>query len=422
MHQRTASFPGYARRVSARPRVGAGQRLEFALACIAVLLGPMNILRPEAIYFTLGDLFASLCFVTMAANRSINLRVFGPGTAFWVFGLVLMCATIFASSLYAGVVDRGLILTAQYLFAYLIMPIILLNRPREATEFLMKVFLASIVVTAAFGVYVVDIVGQTNTEFVSGAGRLLGLVERANTGGALFALSIPIAMGMGGARIINPLVAAAVVGLAAYGLMLSASNSALYTTIIGIGIYFVVTADIKRFALGGVFLVLVIVALQFSETQQWLPGVFQKRVLLGLQTGDLDAAGSYTDRMALIREAVELTRSTMFLGFGADQHRVVSQYLAPVHSLYLLLWTEGGILAMIGFIAMLCGGAIVLASGWRSGCNKSVVAGGVATLSMFSLIVIAMPHTYGRFMVIPIILAIAPALLHLNEGARRIRR
>ena len=55
-----------------------------------------------------------------------------------------------------------------------------------------------------------------------------------------------------------------------------------------------------------------------------LPAVFQKRVLVGLETGNLNDAGTFADRMLLIKEAIRLGGNVFLLGYGADQYREIS--------------------------------------------------------------------------------------------------
>ena len=88
----------------------------------------------------------------MIVNGTIKTRVLGPGTAYWLFGLATMVGALLVSSLFVDAVDRGLILSAQYLFAYFLLPLIILARPWNETETLMKVFVASMVIDVLHGI------------------------------------------------------------------------------------------------------------------------------------------------------------------------------------------------------------------------------------------------------------------------------
>lgn len=399
--------------------LATARKLEFILACAVVFFAPMNVLRLEAFYFTAGDAFACLCLATMVLNGSIRLKPLGPGTGFWIFGLVMMIGAILISSLLVGAVDRGLILALQYLFAYFLLPIIFLARPWDETAILMKVFVASMVVMAVHGVYVVNIVGETNTIFVSGNGRLQGFVERENECGALFALTFPMVLSMAAMRLMRSIIAIPVLALLGYAVMLTGSNTALYGTLFGVGLFLISTLTPKRILIGATSLFCIWGALGIPAIRDMLPAVFKKRVLSGLESGDLSEAGTFADRMLLNEEAVRLGGEALLLGHGADQYREVSAYNSPVHNVYLLIWNEGGLPALIGFLVMLSGAIVtVWIAGRRPGGRQEAVCGFSAVM-LFSLLISAAPHVYGRFWPVPVLLSLAPAVTFLIYGPPR---
>ncbi|WP_342642046.1 O-antigen ligase family protein [Rhodoligotrophos ferricapiens] len=399
-----------------RPSEAAARRFELALACAVVFLAPMNVLRVPAFYFTASDAFACLCLVIMLVNRTVQLKPFGPGTAFWMFGLTTAIAALMASSLMAGAEDRGLILLMQYLFAYFLLPLILMGRPWRQTILLMKTFVGSMVIMILHGIYVVEIVAKTNTVFVSGSGRLQGFVERENECGSLIALTVPMILCMTAMGAMRPVIALALVPLMAYGIMLTGSNTALYAMLAGVGIVFVATLTLRRLILGAAILPLLWLAVLSPSVQPYLPATFQKRVLTGLSTGDLANAGTFADRMALNEEAFRLAGDALLMGYGADQYREISAWHAPVHNLYLLMWSEGGLIALGGFVLMLTGGVVTLAACLRYRGARPVFLCGFATLSLFAMLINAVPHVYGRFWAVPVLLSLAPAVTFLKEG------
>ncbi|WP_265518352.1 O-antigen ligase family protein [Nitratireductor luteus] len=396
--------------------VSAARKLEFALACAVVFLAPMNVLKLPAFYFTLSDAFACLCLATMALNGTIRLKPLGPGTAFWVFGLVLMIGALLASSLLAGAVDRGLILSLQYLFAYFLLPIVLLARPWDQTGTLMKVFVASMTVMVIHGIYVVNIVGETNTIFVSGSGRLQGFVERENECGALLALTAPMVLSMTAMRLMKTVVAIPVLILLGYGVMLTGSNTALYGMLFGLGVFSLFTLTPKSILIGAASLAAMWSSLAIPAVRDALPAVFRKRVLIGLESGDLSEAGTFADRMMLNEEAIRLGGEALLLGHGADQYREISAYGNPVHNLYLLVWNEGGLPAMIGFLIMLSGAAIPVLMARRRREGRHAAVCGFSAVTLFAILINAAPHVYGRFWAVPVLLSIAPAVAFLNFG------
>jgi O-antigen ligase len=399
-----------------RPTAFAARRVEFALACAVVFFAPMNVLRVQSFYFTASDFFACLCIGLMILNRSLPLRPFGVGTAFWLFGLVLMVGALFASSLMAGAIDRGLILSIQYLFAYLILPLIILARPWRETMILMKVFVTSIVLMVLHGIYVVEVLDERNTTFVSGSGRLLGFVERDNECGSLIATTVPMILSMVAMGTMRPLLAIILLPLIAYGIMLTGSNTALYAMLFGFGVFFLGTISFRRVAIGIATVLLLFSAINTPVIRDSLPAVFQKRVLTGIDSGDLNEAGTFAERMRLNQEALRLAGDVVLLGRGADQYREISSWRTPVHNLYLLMWNEGGLIALSGFVVMLIGGVITFCAPLRYRGGHLPFICGFTVLSLFALLINAVPHVYGRFWSVPVLLALAPAVAFLNNG------
>ncbi len=100
--------------------------------------------------------------------------------------------------------------------------------------------------------------------------------------------------------------------------------------------------------------------------------------------------------------------STLLLGFGADQYRVFSYIGQPVHNIYLLLWTEGGLIAALGFVVMCLSvvGPALSARRVKDGLPYTICI--VATLAAFLAMGNGMPHMYGRFWPVPLLI---PAVL-----------
>jgi O-antigen ligase len=126
-----------------------------------------------------------------------------------------------------------------------------------------------------------------------------------------------------------------------------------------------------------------------------------------VRSGSLDAAGTFEDRVELMREAVELLDDTMLVGLGADQYRVLSRFGLPVHNTFLLIWTEGGLPALIGWLSLLLMvivGAVLLAE------RRLDAAVGCAVGLVFACIGFTTSHTYGRHLVVPVHLGLALVL------------
>lgn len=401
-------------------RRGAARTFELVLACAAVFFVPMNFLRAPGIYFTLSDAFALSCLVVMLFRNTIPAQPLGAGTAFWMFGLTMLTGGLFVSSIVsAGDSERALILCGQYFFAYLILPFVLLGRPWSQTRILMYVFIAAVTVSVLHGIYVVDYLEERNTAWVSGSGRLQGFIERENEFGSFIALAVPLILTLGGTRTMPPVLTLVLLPLFAYAIMLTGSNTALWSLVLALGAFAVFKPTLVRV----VFIVVAVQAfwfmMQIEAVRSHLPQVFQKRVLPGLESGTVETMGTFNERLELIREALGIVDSTTFVGLGADQYREVSEWSQPVHNLYLLLWAEGGFIAMVGFVLMLIGGLITCFSSIATRESRLFAACGLVTITLFAAIVNAVPHVYGRFWSVPLILSLAASIHRGGQTAHR---
>jgi hypothetical protein len=404
--------------IGGRAAAGRGDaldRVEFAVAAAAVFLLPFNFLRPSFVFFTAADVLCVASLALRGLRGSLPIYPLGPGTPVWAFGALAMAASLLLSSAFLGDMARGLIVMGQYLFAFAIVPLVVLGRDWARTIALVKVFCASIVLMCLFGVYLIHVDGQRNTRFVSGNGRLRSFVERSNECASLIAMTAPLVLWLLRTREIGLGAAAFALASMFYATMLTGSNTGLFALVAALGLFVILTtspigAAARALATGAAAVAGLILF------RDHLPEVFRKRVLSALESGDINEAGTFTDRLELSREAFAMARDHMLLGFGADQYRGVSDHHAPVHNAYLLLWNEGGLPAVAGFVATFVGIAIaalpaLLIRGGRVHGAPLVCA----TISFF-LLANAVPHVYGRFWMGPIVLGAAVALAYAASG------
>jgi len=147
-----------------------------------------------------------------------------------------------------------------------------------------------------------------------------------------------------------------------------------------------------------------------------LPEVFRERVFDPLSQAQLSRAGTFANRSLLIREALEMSRSTLFIGFGADQYRHVSIYHTPVHNQFLLTLTEGGILAMSGLIGLFLSGAFLVWSAATRAAAYKTAAVTLVVLFVYFFAFNMFPAVYGRFWAVPLALALALSAARLRPG------
>ncbi|MGX1495002.1 O-antigen ligase family protein [Roseibium aggregatum] len=393
----------------------ASQELERLLVIVAVFLSPMTYLRTDIVFFTLSDLVASAAFVVMIANRRIPLRPFADMTSFWLFSVLLLCGGLIVGSLMSGDPLTGAVGVGQYGFSLVLMPMLLLGRPARETMFLCKVMAFSLVFVMLHGV-LYSVFSPDDARFFSRNGRLTGLIERENGVGLLAGVGLVYLTWLYFIAQISGILFVASAAPVAYGLLLSASNSGFIVSVLGIfGISFFY-GSAKHILVFIAVAVVGLVALFFFG-EYFLPEVFLERVYGALTTGDSSEAGTFDGRMLLIREAIVMIDRSIWVGVGVDQHRLISQLGAPVHNTYLLLFSEGGVVALLGLVGVLLTLVFV---GWRAFSNPETRWAGVlmfTILLMFAFALNGVTHIYGRFLCVPLLL---PAAICLSGfGGRR---
>jgi O-antigen ligase len=390
-------------------------RIELLLVSAAIFLSLFPSWRHSAVFFTVSDLLFCASLLMILLTRGVSLAPFGMLTPYWIAGLAVFIAALIASSLINGVPLRALVVCLQYMFAFLVIPLTIMNRDRESTIRLLQVFVAAAFVTnlAAIILYYSGYSG--NFSFVTGNGRLAGFTGNPNTSAQVIALACPLAAYLWLSGRMPAYWAVPLLLVLALALILASSNSGIAMTASSMFVFLLLVRDVRILgrALAGLAICAALVVVWGSY---WLPETFEQRVLSAVRSGSLDEAGTYEDRVALMREALDMVDDTMLIGLGVDQYRAVSRYGAPVHNTYLLIWTEGGLPALIGWIALLT--MILLGALFIARRQPLVAATGFSVGLVFVMIGFTTGHVYARYAVVPLQLAIALVLASATQAQR----
>jgi hypothetical protein len=382
-------------------------RIDLLLISAAVFLSLLPEWRPSKAFFTVSDLLFCLSLLTILLTRGVPLAPFGMLTLPWVAACALFTAAMIASSLINGVPMRALVVCLQYLFAFMLIPMTIMGRDRESTIRLLQVFVAAAFITnvAAIILYYSGYTG--NFSFVTGNGRLAGFTGNPNTGAQVIALTCPLAAYLWLSGRMPAYCALPLLLVFALALVLASSNSGIAMTGVSMLVFLLLLRDIRILgrALAGLA---ICVGLVFVWGSYWLPATFEQRVLSAVRSGSLDEAGTYEDRVALMREAIDMVDETMLVGLGVDQYRVISRYGAPVHNTYLLIWTEGGLPALIGWLGLMT--MILLGPLFVARRQPLVAATGFAIGLVFLMVGFTTGHMYARYGIVPLQLAMALVL------------
>ncbi|SDD37940.1 O-Antigen ligase [Paracoccus isoporae] len=380
-------------------------RADMMLATIAVFLSPINFLRADFAYVTLGDLFALATISVMFVQGRLPLYPFGQATAGWLISVLMLTFGLIIGSAMNGDLLNGLVVVGQYCFSLILLPLLFMQRDRQELVFLIKVFVAAMVMVLIHGAWAV-VYTPEDLRFVSRNGRLAGLVERENATAALAAIAITFTLWLFFIKELRPWLLPVVLAPLVWGLLLTGSNSGFLLTAIGASCLALFSGALRvliGMALGaGAF---IYVLLTWGDL--FLPEVFMERVFGALESGDVSEAGTFEDRLALMREAFAISRDTIFLGLGADQYRVVSSYQAPVHNVYLLLLAEGGLISLLGHFGLQVTGLYIAWPVWARRATRWFGALTIVMTLMLAFAQMGITHYYARFWVVPWLLAIA---------------
>lgn len=382
-------------------------RITTYMLAIAVFLCGWTVFKLGGVNLTLSDIFIVFALGLLLFQTKLNVRPFGSLTVYWLSGLVMLLAGLFISTVINGSMDRWFIVAAQYTFAFMLLPMILMGQRQDLAKKLLAFFVLGIVVSQIIGISASFVWDHKATSalfgsgFLTGNGRIGSLSGEANRNGAMIAFAFPMLLYCIRDGVIPKGLGLICVLILSWGLLASGSFTAFTATSIATIVYFFLTG-IKQLA---GFLVLAIVGIfLFIASGLPLPDVFQERVAGALSTGNIDEAGTFTGRADLIAEAWQLLDTNMIIGLGVDQYRLISAYGAPVHELHLLIWNEGGLLAFVGLLVLLIilVGTVLLALR-RSPAEGALMA---AIVAVFMIYTFAITHAYSRAWIMPVFLAL----------------
>jgi O-antigen ligase len=389
---------------------------------IGVILTPFMMWRfHPAIQFTFSDGCFLIAAVFAFASGRLNLRPFGDLTPWWLMSFCLMLFALGASSLINGDPLRFAITGSQYVLAYMALPYFLFSGTEGIEIRLAKFFVGAIVAVQAVSILLfylhADQPGSLqwiNHNFVTGGGRLGSFLASANRNAALISLTLPFMFYFTKKRLFPLWFCVGGIAILAFALVLTASVTGFVTSIAAVLIFAIASYGVRAWKpLAGV------VGALFLAVAAGLPipATFQERVLSAFAEGDISEAGTFGGRMQLIEEALEFSSNTYFLGMGADQFRVVSDQGAPVHNILLLIWTEGGTFALLGW--MLAMGILTLIAFRTIKFDKTAAALTLSVTLGFFIISNASTHLYARLWVVPVLIAARLAVVAAERMQRQ---
>ncbi|NWK98784.1 hypothetical protein DM806_24600 [Sphingobium lactosutens] len=394
-------------------------RLAEPVLMLAVFLVPYITWRIEPSYlFTLSDALFCIAAVLLLAGRGVAICPLGEWWVVWLSGIAALLFGFFMGSIVNGDALRWIIVAGQYGFAFAVLPSLLLREHRASLLGFATALVAGVTAMELFGTIVYHVTDGSyeqakrfSFEFITGTHRLGAFMADANWNAAMIAMTVPFVLYLARVGRLNWIFTFGALGALCSGLLLSGSFSGFTSTALGALIFLLLDWG-KRSA--GTLVIIISLASAALSTGVALPSAFQNRVANALEQGDLNQAGTFTGRMELIHEAWGMVGETTLVGLGVDQFRVVSVSKAPVHNMYLLVWAEGGIISLIGWLLILF---VPLGVAMRRfAFDRSAAALVVAVFVPFVVFSNASPHMYSRSWVVPLVLAIGIAITRPGPG------
>ncbi|MGC4249899.1 MAG: hypothetical protein QM605_00110 [Sphingobium sp.] len=388
-----------------------GKILVTPLLTVAVLFFCFHLWRIGNVNVTLSDaLFMIVVLIELGLGR-LNGSPFGTLTPIWLGSLVLMLTGLFVGSYVNGDLVRWIIVAGQYLFSYMLLPMVLI-RDIGTINRLIVTLIIGVTGMESLGIviyYTMDGWTQANAifgpDFITGGRRLGAMVGDANWNSAVIAMTLPFVLYAGIRRLI-PVPAALIAGvMLMWALMLAASFTGFSAALLALA----VMAFFGRLRPSPQMILLAgALAVGLYAAGYQMPDIFAKRVAPAFQNGDLEEAGTYDDRAELIAEAWGNAENTVIIGMGVDQFREFSPSGQPVHNMYMLELAEGGIVALMGWLGVAMSLALIPLTRLREHRLEAALSLGV--IAVFQVFTMASPHMYARLWTIPVLLSLGAVL------------
>lgn len=386
----------------------ANDRLTFRLSAAVVFLSPFNVIRTPGIFFTAADLVTLLGFFVLLSGKRLPLAPLGRLTPAWHVAFLALSGGLILGSIVNHRLVAAVPVILQYGFAMIILPWVLGGGTIERARRLLMVWVIGMVVVALHGVYVMEFATNPSVDFVSPSGRLRGLLERETELGAILAMAVVATAYLASQQLLSLGVSLLFTTILLYGIVLTASNTGILALASGLIPFTLLQRSRPYLLFLGVIFAIVLVVPYISK-DGFLPQSFTDRVVGALTTGDLEQAGTFSDRVDLTREGWQVSQEHVLIGLGAEGFREVSSYGQPVHNTYVLLLVEGGVLSLAGLCAVL--GVLLIrgATLWLDNSTRNLGAFVIATAVLYGVALNAFPHIYARFYFVPLVLVTALA-------------
>lgn len=347
-------------------------KLIYFLFLLGVFLSPFTTFLPLGINVSMYDFILIGCFGLIFFTASIRFDGYVKIQSSRVYLLLFLFVTgaqisAFNAASYLG----STLITLQYMFAILIQIIVIsyiFSHSKNVDKNLFKILDASIY--ALMFVLIIGILASlgilpNSSAFFAGNGRLVSVQGNANSLAKYLVCSMPILLFYFDLKR-KTFLSFFLFAMLIYNLFLTASFGGMGYALATFIYYYTVKSLFVtkpiRFKNGDILIVrkllnmrsvLIITFCIAAVIYVYVnpPEIFSKRVLA---TDDLEDAGSFSLKVSLMKEALELIITKYgIIGMGLGSYPYDSLYHTNVHNLYLLVFAESGIFGFVGLIGLL---------------------------------------------------------------------
>ncbi len=368
-----------------------------ALLLAAAFFVPFRILQVGQANFLFSDVLFAGAAGMLILRKGPLLPFDRPlSTQLWLSGVVVMSSSLMVSSLVNGDPARGLIVVGQFLFALLLVPGALARLAPWLAPKLAASYLLGMGVVCGVGIVLYTFYPAQASGFMFG-GRMASFLGDPNALSKTVALTIPLAIVAWVDRILPRSVAIAVLICLVGCAMVAASFSGFITAVVATAVVVALSGHIA----GGVKMVLVlVVATNLYLAAFGLPASVERRVLPVILAGQLSEAPNYQGRVQGILAAMDDVDGSL-VGVGADMVQAESSSGKGTHNAFLLMWIEGGTLALLGLVFCLLA---LFNEAWVTwiGWSRLVGSAFIGTASAFVVAAMTNTHMYNRFWYLPL--------------------
>jgi len=357
------------------------------------------------VFVTLSDLlFIAAGIAAIAGNYGVGITSSGFALKVWIIAVISLCLSITLFTLLNSEASgaRGVIVSAQYLFAFLYIPLLLLISSYSEVKLYTLSFVAGVTVLVGLGIFQatfdISFFGEKVVE--TGWDRLSALGPNPNQLGKIIVISLPLLFLNHFYRHISLQNTLLMVGVLLYGLMYTASISSL-VVLLSVGALLFINPNLK------VALVLMLLiglgGMLMSEYTRYMPNAFRQRVILKMDDSIRDI-GTGSERLNLYKESLGLIAKQPLFGHGANTYKSYSPIGKQVHNSYLLIWFEAGLIGLISFMAIILAGFYAVPVTHVSVDYEVYIA--VLSIFLFALLCLFETHVYARTRPLPFIMTV----------------